>query len=141
MTKVFRRAARHRLPSVITGTHAIIYAQDAEQTRAFFRDVLGFSNVDARDGWLIFKLPPAELGIHPAGTEEAQRGGHEIYFTCDDIDATVAELRAKGVEFLPGVEDGGTGWQPVANETPPKAAQTSRSATGGNRRQPLRSAW
>ncbi len=94
---------------MITGTHAIIYAQDAEQTRAFFRDVLGFSNVDARDGWLIFKLPPAELGIHPAGSEGAQRGGHEIYFTCDDIDATVAELRAKGVEFLTAVQDRGFG--------------------------------
>ena len=94
---------------MITGTHAIIYAQDAEQTRAFFRDVLGFSNVDARDGWLIFKLPPAELGIHPTRIEEAHRGGHEIYFLCDDIDATVTELQAKGVEFLTAVEDRGFG--------------------------------
>ena len=94
---------------MITGTHAIIYAQDAEQTRAFFRDVLGFSNVDARDGWLIFKLPPAELGIHPTGNEGARRGSHEIYFMCDDIDTTVAELRARGVEFLTPVEDRGFG--------------------------------
>ena len=52
---------------MITGSHAIIYAEDADKARAFFRDVLGFPYVDAHGGWLIFKLPPAELGIHPAG--------------------------------------------------------------------------
>lgn len=99
----------HRLPSVIMGTHAIIYAEDAEQTRVFFRDVLDFSNIDAHNGWLIFKLPPAELGIHPMSGEEARRGRHEIYLMCDDIDATVAELRGRGVEFLTSVEDRGFG--------------------------------
>jgi catechol 2,3-dioxygenase-like lactoylglutathione lyase family enzyme len=50
---------------VIIGAHSIIYSEDAERTRAFFRDVLGFPYVDAHGGWLIFKLPPGELGIHP----------------------------------------------------------------------------
>jgi catechol 2,3-dioxygenase-like lactoylglutathione lyase family enzyme len=58
---------------MITGSHAIIYAEDAEKARAFFRDVLGCPFVDAHDGWLIFKLPPAELGIHP-GRRPEQRG-------------------------------------------------------------------
>jgi catechol 2,3-dioxygenase-like lactoylglutathione lyase family enzyme len=51
---------------MINGTHAIVFAEDAEKARAFFRDVLGFPYVDAHGGWLIFKMPPAELGIHPA---------------------------------------------------------------------------
>jgi catechol 2,3-dioxygenase-like lactoylglutathione lyase family enzyme len=62
---------------MITSTHAIIYAEDADATRAFFRDVLGLASVDVRDGWLIFKLPPAELGIHPAG-DTAPSGHHEL---------------------------------------------------------------
>ena len=82
---------------------------DAEQTRAFFRDVLDFSNVDGRDGWLIFKLPPAELGIHPTSGKGVLSGRHEIYLMCDDINATIAHVRAKGVEFLTPVEDRGFG--------------------------------
>jgi catechol 2,3-dioxygenase-like lactoylglutathione lyase family enzyme len=79
---------------MITGTHAVIYASDPDLARAFFRDVLGLANVDAHDGWLIFKLPPAELGIHPGAD-----GQHELYLLCDDIVKTRAELTAKGVEF------------------------------------------
>jgi catechol 2,3-dioxygenase-like lactoylglutathione lyase family enzyme len=93
---------------MINGTHAIIYASDAGRAREFFRDVLGMPNIDAHDGWLIFRLPPAELGIHPAGG--ASTGGHhEMYFMCDDLLATVAELKAKGVEFTAGIEEAGFG--------------------------------
>lgn len=99
---------------MISGTHAIIYAEDAERARAFFRDVLGLAWVDAHDGWLIFKLPPAELGIHPApGADDpgegARSGHHELYLMCDDIEATVAELTSKGVEFTSPVENQGFG--------------------------------
>ena len=80
---------------MITGVHALVYAPDAPAVREFLRDKLGWANVDSGDGWLIFALPPAELGVHP--TEGA--GGHELYLLCDDIEATVAELAAKGVEF------------------------------------------
>ena len=92
---------------MINGAHTIIYASDAEQARAFFRDTLGMPNVDAHDGWLIFKLPPAELGIHPTG--DASDGHHELYFMCDDVAATVTELAAKGVEFTAGIEQAGFG--------------------------------
>ena len=51
---------------MITGAHTVIYSTDAEADRAFFRDLLGFSNVDAGDGWLIFGLPPSEVAVHPA---------------------------------------------------------------------------
>ena len=96
---------------MITGTHAIVYAADAEAARAFLRDVLEFPHVDAHDGWLIFKLPPAELGVHPAGDpgSAAPSGHHELYLMCDDIEATVAALTAKGVEFTGPVENQGFG--------------------------------
>ena len=93
---------------MITGVHAIIFTRDADADRAFFRDVLGYPFVDAGDGWLIFKLPPAELGIHPAdhGIGEGQ---HQLYLMCDDIEATLAELAAKGVEVVQRPEDRGYG--------------------------------
>jgi catechol 2,3-dioxygenase-like lactoylglutathione lyase family enzyme len=94
---------------VIIATHAIIFAEDADQTRAFFRDVLEMPNIDARDGWLIFKLPPAELGIHPTGEFGLSSGGHQVYLMCDDIEATVADLEAKGVEFTSPIENQGFG--------------------------------
>jgi catechol 2,3-dioxygenase-like lactoylglutathione lyase family enzyme len=90
---------------MITGAHTIIYSENAEQTRAFFRDVLGFASVDARDGWLIFKLPPGELASHP----DEHGGRHELYLMCDDVNATVAELKAKGVEFTSDITDQGWG--------------------------------
>jgi len=89
---------------MITGTHAIVYTTDADATRAFLRDKLGFAWVDSGDGWLIFALPPAELAAHPA---DAPR--HELYFLCDDIEATVAELAAKGVEMAAPITDEGWG--------------------------------
>jgi catechol 2,3-dioxygenase-like lactoylglutathione lyase family enzyme len=99
---------------MINGSHAIIYADDAEQARAFFRDVLQLPNVDAHDGWLIFKLPPAELGIHPAAPvaapgQGAPSGHHELFLMCDDIEETVNELTAHGVEFTTPIENQGFG--------------------------------
>ena len=88
---------------MITGTHTVLYASDPVAARAFLRDVLGLAGVDAGDGWLIFKLPPHELGVHPADPGAA--GTHELYFVCDDVEATVADLRAKGVEFTSEVTD------------------------------------
>ena len=90
---------------MITGVHTIVYVQDEDAARAFFRDVLGFPHVDAGDGWLIFRSPPGELATHPAETP----GSHEMFLMCDDIEATVAELAAKGVEFTTPVTDRGWG--------------------------------
>jgi catechol 2,3-dioxygenase-like lactoylglutathione lyase family enzyme len=87
---------------MINGVHALVYAKDAEKVRAFFKDTLGFPSVDAGHGWLIFTLPPAELGIHPAEGEIH----HEIYLMCDDVKATVAELRKKHVKCGPIREQG-----------------------------------
>ena len=90
---------------MITGAHAIVYSEDAEALRAFFRDVLEFPSVDAGGGWLIFGLPPAELAAHPAESG----GRHELYLMCDDIAATVAELEGRGVRFSRPVSDEGFG--------------------------------
>ena len=84
---------------MITGAHTVIFSQDAEADRAFFRDVLGLDSVDAGGGWLIFALPPAELGVHPG--EHYQ---HELYLLCDDVEVTIEDLKAKGVTFVKPIE-------------------------------------
>ncbi|GAA1370461.1 VOC family protein [Streptomyces beijiangensis] len=86
---------------MINGGHVIIYSRDAEADRAFFRDVLEYPHVDAGGGWLIFKLPPAEVAVHPTDGPESQ----ELYLMCDDVDATVSDLTAKGVEFTQPLTD------------------------------------
>src|SRR5438552_18849884 len=93
----------------IAGAHTLLYAEDAEAARAFFRDVLGLLNVDAGDGWLIFALPPGELGIHPVERPEHVSGWQELYFMCHDVERTTEELNAKGVEFTKPVSDEGFG--------------------------------
>jgi catechol 2,3-dioxygenase-like lactoylglutathione lyase family enzyme len=90
---------------VIAGVHALIYAEDAEATRAFFRDVLGLPSVDDGDGWLIFALPPAELGIHPGPGWGQRTGRHELFLMCHDVEQTVEELERKGIEFVSPIEE------------------------------------
>ena len=84
----------------INGTHMLFYTSEAEKLRAMLRDVFGFKHVDAGGGWLIFRLPPAEIGVHPGEGPNFESGmRHEISFMCDDIHKTVAELRGKGVDI------------------------------------------
>lgn len=78
---------------MIIGTHALIYSKNANADRAFLRDVLGFSHVDAGGGWLIFALPPAEIGVHPS----AENGAHAVSFMTDNIEDEIARLRAAGI--------------------------------------------
>jgi len=85
----------------ITGVHTILYTDDAAADRTFFADVLGLRSVDAGDGWLIFALPPSELAAHPASGDSG--GGYELYLMCDNLETTVRELEAKGVEFSDGL--------------------------------------
>ena len=83
------------------GLHAIIFSSAPAEDRKFFTDVLGFPFVDAGAGWLIFTLPPAELAVHP----DEKGGRAELYFMCDDIEATLAALRLKGVTVLGEVSE------------------------------------
>ena len=79
----------------IVGAHVLLFSAEADALRATLRDALGWEFVEAHPGWLIFALPPAELGVHPVDGETK----HELWLICDDLEATVAELRAKGIEF------------------------------------------
>ena len=102
------------MTGVITAVHTLVYADDAQAARTFFRDVVGWPYVDARGGWLIFKTGPSELGVHPAADAQSGESGtigqhHEISLMCDDIEQTVTELRAKGAEFTRDVRDEGYG--------------------------------
>jgi len=86
---------------MINGAHVILYSTDAEADRVFIRDVLGFAGVDAGGGWLIFKLPPAEIAVHPTDG----LGKHEFYLMCDDIEQTLADLTARGITISQPVSD------------------------------------
>ena len=92
------------LTVAITAMHALLYSSEADALRAVLRDVFELPNVDDGQGWLIFGLPPAELGVHPG-----EKPAHELSFMCDDLDATIDELRAKGIEFRGEPNDEGWG--------------------------------
>jgi predicted enzyme related to lactoylglutathione lyase len=79
----------------VTGVHALIYTSEPDAVRAVFRDVFGWKHVDVGDNWLIFKLPPAELGVHPSQYETRR----DVSLMCDDLEATMAELQANGIVF------------------------------------------
>jgi len=90
----------------------MFYTSEPEALRAFIRDKLGFTHTDVGDGWLIFDLPEADMGCHPAdetGQHGKSAGTPDVSFYCDDIEATVTELKDKGVEFTDGVTDQGFG--------------------------------
>ena len=103
---------------MITAVHTLIYSDDAPATRAFFRDVLGWPFVEhaaSGAGWLIFKTGPSELGVHPTSGTMPDGSGwtrprqHSVSLMCDDIEATQAELMAKGAKFTGDIEDYGYG--------------------------------
>jgi hypothetical protein len=89
---------------MIKGMHGLFYAPSAEEVRTFIRDKLGFVHNDIGEGWLIFDIPEADLGVHPS-----DKAYHSISFYCDDIIKTVEDLRARGVEFSSGITDEGWG--------------------------------
>jgi predicted enzyme related to lactoylglutathione lyase len=108
LVKVCRIEILREATHMITAIHAVIYSKEADEVRAFFNDTLKFSSVDAGHGWLIFALPPAELGVHPTDSSE-QDGRHQLFLMCDNIESTVHELQAKGVEITQPVTDAGWG--------------------------------
>ena len=100
---------------MIRGVHSMFYTSDAHATRAFLRDKLGFPFTDVGEGWLIFDMPEADMGCHPAdpsgreGHTTPPAGTHAISFYCDDIERTVAQLKSRGVEFTRPIVDAGFG--------------------------------
>ena len=95
---------------MIRGIHGLLYSNEPEALRAFFRDKLQLPFSDVGDGWLIFDLPEGDLGVHPTAADDgAASGTHQLSFYCDDLAATVDELRGRDVEFLHEIEDHGYG--------------------------------
>lgn len=99
---------------MITALHTLVYAEDPDAARAFFRDVLGLPSIDTGGGWLIFKSGPSELGVHPSSGEHQGKHGHtdqrfDVSLMCDNLEATTADLRAKGAEFSGEPSDQGWG--------------------------------
>ena len=99
---------------MISAIHTLVYADDADAARAFFRDVIGWPHVDSGGGWLIFRTGPSELGVHPTSSEHggqtwSTNQHHEISLMCDDLEATIAELTAKGARFTRDIRDEGFG--------------------------------
>ena len=81
----------------------MFYSSQPEELRAFLRDKLNLPFADVGEGWLIFDLPEAEMGCHPAdasGDEGSPAGTHHISFYCDDVQRTVKDLKKRGVEFI-----------------------------------------
>jgi len=96
---------------MIKGVHTMFYSSQADELRAFLRDKLGLSFTDVGEGWLIFDAPEVEVGVHPADESHphSRAGTHAISLYCDDVEATVADLKRKGVEFTMPIEDHGYG--------------------------------
>ena len=97
---------------VIKGVHTMFYCSHPEELRNFLRDKLGFAATDVGDGWLIFDLPEAEMGIHPVeknGRTGPPSGTAHISFYCADIKQTVNELERRGVDFTDSISDAGYG--------------------------------
>lgn len=87
---------------MITGIHAIFYSKHADTLRAFLNDVLELPSVDAGGGWPIYAAPPTELAVHPTDGE----AGHELYLMCDDVNAIVQKLNARGIRTEPVADRG-----------------------------------
>jgi len=101
---------------MINGAHVVLYSVNAEADRAFIRDVLGFAHIDAGDNWLIFRLPPAEVAVHPGSAGD----GHELFLMCDDVAAEIMRLTAAGVACGP-IND--PGWGRLTTIDLPSGAQ------------------
>ena len=109
------RHARQNMRTTIIGTHALLYTSEPDAVRANFRDVFGWKHVDDGQGWLIFALPPAELGIHPGEGPTFDSGiRHQVTFMCDDITTTIA---------FPG------GLDVMLYQPPPRDGDLTRAAT------------
>ncbi|NUK03081.1 extradiol dioxygenase [Streptomyces lunaelactis] len=102
---------------MFSGAHVILYSPDAEADRTFVKDVLGFAHVDAGRGWLIFKLPPAEIAVHPTSAEPKS----EFYLMCDDLERTLARLTERGVEISQPPSE--QGWGVLASVRLPSGAE------------------
>ncbi len=90
---------------MIRGVHTMFFSSQPDELRDFIRDKLSLRATDVGGGWLIFDVPEADIGVHPTAEGGAPSGAHNISFYCDDLEATVAELKEKGVEFTDEIQE------------------------------------
>jgi len=104
-----KKSAKPGRAGLVRGMHGMFYSSQADALRLFLRDKLGLRGTDVGGGWLIFNAPEADLGVHPTEGPEPKSGTADISFYCDDIHASVREMKARGVEFTMDVQDHGYG--------------------------------
>ena len=92
---------------MINGVHLLLYSNDPVADQAALNDVLASVSVPAGDERLIFALPPSEIATHGGAPDFTQRhAGHDLlgavlYLMCDDFNATIEELKTKGLGRRP----------------------------------------
>jgi hypothetical protein len=79
---------------MLIGAHSIIYSTNSDADRAFLRDVMKLTNVDAGGGYIIFGLPPSEVAVHQHDKNDV----HEFYLMCADVEALIEELKSHNVQ-------------------------------------------
>ncbi|SRR5258706_243003 len=104
-----RKSAKPARAGLVRGMHGMFYSSEADALRVFLRDKVGLRGTDVGGGWLIFNAPEADLGVHPTEGPEPRSGTADISFYCDDIHASVREMKARGVQFTMDVQDHGYG--------------------------------
>ena len=104
-----KKSAKPGRAGLVRGMHGMFYSSQADALRLFLRDKLGLRGTDVGGGWLIFNAPEADLGVHPTEGPEPKSGTADISFYCDDIHASVREMKARGIEFTMDVQDHGYG--------------------------------
>jgi catechol 2,3-dioxygenase-like lactoylglutathione lyase family enzyme len=86
-----------------------VVAEDLEGQRRFYRDVLGLRELEASEEWIEFDFGSGrvlELLAKQPETAQYSRPGYAVGFLVDDMRAAVAELTARGVEQVSGIEGG-----------------------------------
>lgn len=105
-------------------------AQDLQRARAFYADKLGLEPSEERPGGLRYQCARGEFALFQS--EGAPSGSHtQMAWQVDDIEAAVAQLKARGVVFeeydLPGLTTVG-GITQVAGNYPSKGGAGERAA-------------
>ncbi len=86
---------------MIIGAHIGIQSSDEKADKAFFKNVLKLTNVDAGGGFLLFGVPPSEIAVHGGGN-----GTHELYLMCDNVGTFIADMTKRGVASTPAQNQG-----------------------------------
>jgi catechol 2,3-dioxygenase-like lactoylglutathione lyase family enzyme len=87
--------------------HVAICVADAQKGLAFYRDVLGMTQLPRPDLGPGYWLDAGGQQVHLMESDTQQLGANHFAIRVDDIDGAVTDLQAQGVEvhrtpFIPG---------------------------------------